>query len=379
MNVYGLVSGRGPRVDTGDALGPWLQLRGARLPAAHRRALSTAGRNAPKSHNVHRLAPVRSQLSAIAAEVFTSLWAAARVNSAWALPWDATPFPWGDNNMIRRFALSVFRRPVRLRSRGLILLALTATLVALLPLFTSGGRASAGPGALPMADPTAPPPAPHHQAAPASAMEPAAPTLPRDGWTATASDHETVRGDHRPLRVLDGDPNTMWHSRWSPTAAALPHSITMDIKETAVLSALVYRPRATGTNGRIGEYAIHLSADGVAWGAAVATGTLADDATVKTLSFAPKGARFIRLTATTEAGGRGPFSSAGEINLLGDPGTAASVVDLPREGWTASATSFETARGRTLPPLRWTVIRTPSGTAGGHRPQRRSRTASRST
>ncbi|WP_327676884.1 discoidin domain-containing protein [Streptomyces sp. NBC_00467] len=251
--------------------------------------------------------------------------------------------------MIRGFALSVFRRPFRLRSRGLILLALTATLVALLPLFTSGGRASAGPGALPMADPTAPPPAPHHQAAPASAMEPAAPTLPRDGWTATASDHETVRGDHRPLRVLDGDPNTMWHSRWSPTAAALSHSITIDIKETAVLSALVYRPRATGTNGRIGEYAIHLSADGVAWGAAVATGTLADDATVKTLSFAPKGARFIRLTATTEAGGRGPFSSAGEINLLGDPGTAASVVDLPREGWTASATSYETARGAHAP------------------------------
>ncbi|WP_327328018.1 discoidin domain-containing protein [Streptomyces sp. NBC_01210] len=248
--------------------------------------------------------------------------------------------------MIRGFAPLRLRRLSRFRSRSLILLALTATLAVLLPLLIFGGSASAGPGqALPAADPTSPPPAPHHQAAPAAAMEPAAPTLPRDGWTATASDHETAKGDHSPARALDADPNTMWHSKWTAPTTALPHSITIDMKKTVVVSALVYQPRATGINGRVGEYAIHLSADGAAWGAAVATGTLADDNTVKTLSFAPKGARYIRLTATTEAGSRGPWTSAGEINLLGDPGTTASVVDLPRDGWTATASDQETAKG----------------------------------
>ncbi|WP_406733366.1 discoidin domain-containing protein [Streptomyces sp. NBC_01794] len=228
----------------------------------------------------------------------------------------------------------------------MILLALTATVAALLPLLIFGGSASAGPGqALPAADPTSPPPAPHHQAAPAAAMEPAAPTLPRDGWTATASDHETTRGDHSPARALDADPNTMWHSNWTAPTTPLPHSITIDMKKTAVVSSLVYQPRATGINGRVGEYAIHLSSDGAAWGAAVATGTLADDNTVKTLSFAPKGARYIRLTATTEAGNRGPWTSAAEINLLGDPGTTASVVDLPRDGWTATASDHERIKG----------------------------------
>ncbi|MFF3456970.1 discoidin domain-containing protein [Streptomyces sp. NPDC002730] len=251
--------------------------------------------------------------------------------------------------MIRGFAPLRLRRLSRFRSRSLLLLALTATLAALLPLLIFGGSASAGPQALPAADPTSPPPAPHHQAAPAAAMEPAAPTLPRDGWTATASDHETARGDHSPARALDADPDTMWHSKWTAPTTALPHSITIDMKKTVVVSALVYQPRATGINGRVGEYAIHLSADGDAWGAAVATGTLADDNTVKTLSFAPKGARYIRLTATTEAGSRGPWTSAGEINLLGDPGTTASVVDLPRDGWTATASDHETARGNHSP------------------------------
>ncbi|MFF3402358.1 discoidin domain-containing protein [Streptomyces sp. NPDC002659] len=248
--------------------------------------------------------------------------------------------------MIRGIALWCRSRWSRFRSRGLILLPLTAVLAALVPLLVLGGRASAGPGrALPAADPTVPPPAPHHQAAPAVAMEPAAPTLPRDGWTATASDHETAKGDYSPARALDGDPTTMWHSKWTPTATPLPHTITIDMHKTVVVSALVYQPRATGINGRIGEYAIQLSAEGTVWGEAVATGTLADDNTVKTLSFAPKGARYIRLTATTEAGNRGPWTSAAEINLLGDPGTTAAVVDLPRDGWTATASDHETAKG----------------------------------
>ncbi|MGW7517121.1 discoidin domain-containing protein [Streptomyces sp. NPDC054796] len=233
----------------------------------------------------------------------------------------------------------------RLRSRGLLLIAVLAVLAAFAPLVTAGdGPAVArGRASPPSPGGTAPPPAPHHQKAPASAMEPAAPELPRTGWTATASDEETASENGRAANVLDGDPATLWHSKWSGTAAPLPHSITLDMHRTEVVSALLYRPRTGSANGRIGEYAIHLSTDGQSWGQAVATGTLADDATVKTLSFAARGARYIRLTAQTEAGGRGPWSSAAELNLLGDPGLPASVVDLPRTGWTATASDEETA------------------------------------
>ncbi|MFD7978321.1 discoidin domain-containing protein [Streptomyces sp. NPDC059071] len=234
------------------------------------------------------------------------------------------------------------------RSPLLIAFALGSLLVGLTPWL---GAASTGPAGGPTPPPTSVPfdqqtaqQAPHHGVAPANAMEPTAPVLDRTGWTATASDEETLRENGRAANVLDGSTATLWHSRWSGTPAPLPHSITLDMHRTTVVSALVYQPRTDKANGRVGEYSISVSVDGRNWGSPVATGTLADDAAAKTLGFAPQGARFVRLTALTEAGNRGPWSSAAELNLLGDPGTPAATVDLPRAGWTATASDEETVK-----------------------------------
>ncbi|MGW8762854.1 discoidin domain-containing protein [Streptomyces sp. NPDC055815] len=233
------------------------------------------------------------------------------------------------------------------RSPLLISFGLGSLLVGLTPLLGVASTAAGGRGPAPRPTPVAgdqqaAQQSPHHGVAPANAMEPAAPVLDRTGWTATASDEETTAENGRAANVLDGDTATIWHSRYSGTPVPLPHSITLDMHRTAVVSGLVYQPRASGTNGRVGEYSISVSADGQNWGSPVATGTLADDAGAKTLGFAPQGARFVRLTAVTEAGNRGPWSSAAELNLLGDPGTPAATVDLPRNGWTAAASDQET-------------------------------------
>ncbi|MFE4262012.1 discoidin domain-containing protein [Streptomyces sp. NPDC056883] len=239
------------------------------------------------------------------------------------------------------------------RSRLLIAFGLGALLIGFTPWLGVASQAAAGRGPDPRSA-SVPSPAPfgdqaakqspHHGIAPANAMEPTAPVLDRTGWTAVASDEETVRENGRASQVLDGDTATIWHSRWSSTPAPLPHSITIDMHRTAVVSALVYTPRTNGANGRVGEYTLSLSADGVSWPAPVAGGTLADDGSAKTLGFAPQGARFVRLTALTEAGARGPWTSAAEINLLGDPGTPEATVDLARTGWTAVASDEETVR-----------------------------------
>ncbi|GGZ64150.1 hypothetical protein GCM10010371_24560 [Streptomyces subrutilus] len=234
------------------------------------------------------------------------------------------------------------------RSHLLIAFALGSLLIGLTPLLGAATSAAAGraPEPRPVPEPFEQRPAttsPHHGVAPANAMEPAAPVLDRAGWTATASDEETAGENGRAANVLDGNATTLWHSRWSAPAAPFPHSITIDTHRTAVVSALVYLPRSGVANGRVGEYAVSLSTDGRSWGDPVATGTLADDGSAKTLGFAPQGARFVRLTALTEAGNRGPWTSAAEINLLGDPGTPAATVDLSRAGWTATASDEETA------------------------------------
>ncbi|WP_197060675.1 discoidin domain-containing protein [Arthrobacter sp. L77] len=184
----------------------------------------------------------------------------------------------------------------------------------------------------------------HSTVLPAALVEPAPTPLPRTGWTATASDAETARVNNSAANVLDGSTATIWHSRYSPAPAApLPHSITIDTKVARGIAGLSYLPRADLGNGRIGSFEIRVSVDGVTWSEPVANGTWADTAAEKTASFTAVSARYIRLTATSEAGNRGPWSSAAEINLLGgEPAPPAGV--LPRTGWTATASDAETAR-----------------------------------
>ncbi|MCY0925534.1 discoidin domain-containing protein [Streptomyces sp. H27-H1] len=235
------------------------------------------------------------------------------------------------------------------RSRSLIAFGLGALLIGFTPWL--GVVSQAGAGRAPAPGPTPTPfgeqaavQSPHHGIVPANAMEPTAPVLDRTGWTAAASDEETTKENGRAANVLDGDTGTLWHSRWSAIPAPLPHTLTIDMHRTAVVSALVYTPRTNGANGRVGEYSISVSVDGQNWPAPVATGTLADDGSAKTLGFAPQGARFVKLTALTEAGGRGPWTSAAEVGLLGDPGTPQATVDLSRTGWTAAASDEETTK-----------------------------------
>jgi galactose oxidase len=159
--------------------------------------------------------------------------------------------------------------------------------------------------------------------------------LASSGWTAVASDQQS---GYPAGNAIDGNKATIWHSRFSPTAVPLPHSITIDMHATNYVSGLTYLPRQdTSSNGNIGQYSISVSVDGVNWGAPVATGTWADDKSLKTAVFSTVSARYVRLTAFTEAGNRGPWSSAAEIGLLGGEPPVGPA--LPRTGWTASADS----------------------------------------
>ncbi|GAA4602481.1 hypothetical protein GCM10023107_60500 [Actinoplanes octamycinicus] len=166
------------------------------------------------------------------------------------------------------------------------------------------------------------------------------PALPRTGWTVAADSEETAAENGAAANALDGNTASIWHTAWSVAPAApLPHTFTVDMKVTNLVSGLSYLPRQDGgRNGLIGQYRVETSMDGVSWAPPAATGAFADSQAAQTVTFAPALARYVRLTALTEAGNRGPWSSAAEINLLGrtDP-------TLARTGWTATADSQETA------------------------------------
>ena len=161
--------------------------------------------------------------------------------------------------------------------------------------------------------------------------------LSSTGWTATASDQQST---YPASNAIDRNAATIWHSQYSP-GLPLPHFITIDMHAMNNVSGLTYQPRQdTSPNGTIGQYSILVSTNGSTWGSPVTSGTWADDKTVKTAEFGGVSARYVRLTALTEAGNRGPWTSAAEIGILGNPGIGPA---LSRIGWTATADSQASA------------------------------------
>jgi galactose oxidase len=152
---------------------------------------------------------------------------------------------------------------------------------------------------------------------------PLGPALSRIGWTASAD--SAASANYAATRVLDGNGTTMWHTAFAGTIPPLPHSITIDMQRAELVSGLSYLPRQDSSmNGTIGKYAIYVSSDGSTWGSPVTSGTWANDRSPKAAAFPPVSARFVRLTALTESGNRGPWTSAAEINIHGQAPTVAS-------------------------------------------------------
>ena len=160
---------------------------------------------------------------------------------------------------------------------------------------------------------------------------PAPPPPPHPQW-AIAVD-SAVPGSAG-TKAIDGNPTSEWESE----ASAFPHVATLDTGAASTWSGLRYTPPQDRT-GTIGRYTVATSLDGSSW-TTVARGELADDRDTKTVTFAPRSARFVRLTALSEAGGRGTVTAAAELDLV--PGS--------------SMPSVPTSLGRWTPPVNFPIV-----------------------
>ncbi|KAH4800478.1 hypothetical protein HBH69_198080 [Parastagonospora nodorum] len=141
--------------------------------------------------------------------------------------------------------------------------------------------------------------------------------ISRNGWSATADSFET---GNEPVGVLDGNASTLWHSKFTPAPAdPLPNWIAIDMKTTYNLQAISIQPRpAASGNGRIGGHKIEVSTDNTTW-LVVALGTYNNDATTKKTTFVTRPARYVKITATTEAQqASNPWTSIAEVNVFQD-------------------------------------------------------------
>ncbi len=131
----------------------------------------------------------------------------------------------------------------------------------------------------------------------------------------------TVRADseHPGLEaanVLDGDPQTFWHTRWGANSPPYPHWLVIDLKEVRTVQGLVYVPRQDLSNGRIGRFSIFVSNDGKKWSGPVASGTWPNSRQRQLVRFdRPVPARYVKLLAEREVKGRA-WASAAEVEVL---------------------------------------------------------------
>ncbi|KAL9098592.1 MAG: hypothetical protein Q9163_005780 [Psora crenata] len=133
------------------------------------------------------------------------------------------------------------------------------------------------------------------------------------GWTATA---DSFQAGFPPSNAIDNNAGTFWHTPFGAAGNPLPHYITIDMKTATLVKSISYQPRQDGqANGNIGGHTVTLSMDGVTFTAPKVLGTWRDDASTKTSIFEATNARFVKLTATTEAGNRGPWTSVAEIQI----------------------------------------------------------------
>lgn len=66
-----------------------------------------------------------------------------------------------------------------------------------------------------------------------------------------------------PERVLDGNPQTTWHSQWNKNQ--LPHLLTLDFGQPKTLRGVHYQPRSDLGNGTLKGFRLEVTSDGVNW------------------------------------------------------------------------------------------------------------------
>jgi alpha-galactosidase len=131
--------------------------------------------------------------------------------------------------------------------------------------------------------------------------------VPSSDETAIAS---SSNNGYPPSNAIDGRLTTIWHSEFSPIHQPLPIWLTIDTGALRSLAGLVYQPRLDDpSTGTITQYTVEISSDGVSF-TQEASGTWADDRSIKSVSFPPTQARYIRLTALNADYG---YASAAEV------------------------------------------------------------------
>ena len=116
--------------------------------------------------------------------------------------------------------------------------------------------------------------------------------------------------------ILDGNPDTFWHTRYGDKADPMPHTLVIDLGREVALSGFKYLPRQDMSRGRWADCAVYCSNDPDAWGDAAASAKLRDSDPWQTFPFKKVvTARYLKVLIKSEIQNN-PFASAAELDVI---------------------------------------------------------------
>ena len=120
------------------------------------------------------------------------------------------------------------------------------------------------------------------------------------------------------VNALDGDPKTMWHTKWQAGETKHPHEIVVDLGRSYEIKGFGYLARPGGGNGTINDFEFYVSDNPKDFGSPVSKGTMRRILSEYTVALRPeRKGRYIRLVARSEVNGK-PWTSIAELTILSD-------------------------------------------------------------
>ena len=133
----------------------------------------------------------------------------------------------------------------------------------------------------------------------------------RSAWKIVSVSSENSGEEAR--HAIDGDPTTIWHSRWNHDEAKHPHTLVVDMASDLVVDQFLYTPRDS-ENGRIKDYELYFSRNGKDW-ELVKKASFVNSSGTQIVSLGkPVTARYFKFVALSEIYGR-PWASVAELNV----------------------------------------------------------------
>jgi arylsulfatase A-like enzyme len=148
---------------------------------------------------------------------------------------------------------------------------------------------------------------------------PAKGLLPRKSMKILRASSESTFNGKVARNVIDGDPRTIWHTRWQGSVARPPHELVIDLGKSSEVKGIRYLSRQDGGwNGAIKAFRLYVGDSQTTLGNAVAKGSFKKTRTVQEFTCPPTRGRYLKLEVLSEISG-GPWASIAELGIIGSP------------------------------------------------------------